>query len=310
MNKWNIYRNKKGTKRKPSQGLTFIIIPETADKPYRFNLSLSFLKTLAVSIGFLLIITIGLCIAFYGTRLEIGALNELKKDNGRKSETINLLKEEIKEMEAQKESITKKQSEIKKLMGIKEDARYEIKSSDGGMGGDDKNGYIPEYADVLGQVQEVKTYLDRQEQELDELIAQVDNRTDYFRALPNQWPVNGNVTSTYGWRDSPFGGKTRSFHNGIDIASDVGADVVAAADGRVVFSGYQPVYGRTIIIEHAYNFKTKYGHNSALLVELGDTVKKGDVIAKVGSTGRSTGPHLHFTVYKSGNTQDPLIYLP
>lgn len=310
-----IFLNKKDKKKpklklKPDKRLTLLVIPETASKTYRFNLSERMIKYTAITIGLLLLITLSLGIAFYGTRVEISGVNELKKENAQKNETIELLNEEIKQIEAQKEQITKKQSEIKKLMGIKEDAAVDIKPSIGGQGGADEKGYMKEYADVLNKVQEIKTYLGRQEQELDELLAQVDNKKEYFRSIPNQWPVAGDITSPYGWRKSPFGGRSQSFHDGIDIANDVGTDIVASADGKVIFSGYQAVFGRTIIIDHGYGFNTKYSHNSALLVEVGDKVKKGDVIAKLGSTGRSTGPHLHFTVTKWGETQDPLIYLP
>ncbi len=310
MKRINVFRRRKKKKKASPQKMTFLIIPETASSPYRFNLSTRAIKTIAISLVFLLLITVSLCVAFYGSRLEISLVNELRRDNGQKAETIDLLKEEIKQIEAQKEIIIQKQSEIKKLMGIQDDARIEIKSSRGGKGGDDAKGYLAEYTDVLSQIQGIKTYLNRQEQELDELLAQVGNRTGYFRSIPNQWPVSGDITSPYGWRNSPFGGRSRSFHDGIDIANEVGTEIVAAADGKVIFSGYQAVYGRTIIIDHGYGFNSKYSHNSALLAEVGDIVKKGDVIARLGSTGRSTGPHLHFTVIKSGETQDPLIYLP
>lgn len=300
-------------KKKPeSNNLTLILIPQTAKQPYKLNISTRTIKTILISVVVLIFITAGVCTAFYNSRLELQAVKELKQENIRKDETIKLLDQEIKEIEEQKKQITQKQSEIKKLMGIKQDENSEIKSTLGGKGGEDlkTQQYLEVHEEVFNRVQDIKTYLNRQEQELDELLAKVGNETEYFRSIPNQWPVTGDITSPYGWRKSPFGGRKQTFHEGIDIANDVGTNIVAAADGQVIFSGWQAVYGRTIIIDHGYGFTTKYSHNSSLLVEEGDKAKKGDVIAKLGSTGRSTGPHLHFTVTKWGNTQDPLIYLP
>lgn len=304
---------KLGTKKKTkSKRITLMLIPQTADSPYTFNISTFTIKTIAASLLLLIIITVGVFTVFLNSRSELQAVQELKQDNQVKAETIEWLDEEIKQIEEQRKEISDKQNEIKKLMGIKDNEDKEVTSVSGGKGGADVS--VTQYAsvadDIFVRIQDLKTYLDRQEQELDELLAQVNNSPEYFRSIPNQWPVYGDITSPYGWRKSPFGGRAQSFHDGIDIANDVGTDIVAAADGEVIFSGYQAVYGRTVIIDHGYGFTTKYAHNSALLVEKGDKVKKGDVIAKLGSTGRSTGPHLHFTVMKWGNTQDPLIYLP
>ena len=298
-------------KTKPER-LTLLLIPETAKQPYKLNISTFSIKAIATSLAILLVVTIGIGIAFYGARSEIQAVNDLKQDNLQKTEAINLLDEEIKQIEKQKEQIEQKQSEIKKLMGITDDAANEINVSAGGKGGADlkSQNRLALDTEVFNRVQDIKTYLSRQEQELDELLAQVDNEAEYFRSIPNQWPVTGEITSPYGWRKSPFGGKSKSFHDGIDIANDVGTIIIAAADGRVTFSGWRAVYGRTVVIDHGYGFTSMYGHNSALLVEVGDQVKKGDKIAKLGNTGRSTGPHLHFTITKWGDTQDPLIYLP
>lgn len=307
------YKVKVDKKKKPkSNRITLMLIPQTADKPYTLNISTRTIKTIMVSIVMLVVVTVSVSAIFYSSRLELQAVKDLRQENAFKAETIEWLNQEIKQIEEQKEEITEKQSEIKKLMGIKEDENKKVQSTSGGKGGEDLTSqqYIDVDNEIFNRIQDIRTYLDRHEQELDELLAQVNNRQEYFRSIPNQWPVLGDITSPYGWRKSPFGGRTQTFHDGIDIANDVGTEIVAAADGQVIFSGYQAVYGRTVIIDHGYGFTTKYSHNSALLVEKGDQVKKGDVIARLGSTGRSTGPHLHFTVTKMGNTQDPLIYLP
>ncbi len=121
-------------------------------------------------------------------------------------------------------------------------------------------------------------------------------------------PVEGYVTSDYGARSDPFTGEP-AHHNGLDIAAKMGTDIWAAASGKVIkASDTGNGYGKCVIIEHYSGFRTLYGHCSELLVSVGDYVKAGDLIAKVGSTGRSTGPHLHFSVIIDGEYVDPTIY--
>lgn len=117
-------------------------------------------------------------------------------------------------------------------------------------------------------------------------------------------PVAGKVTSRYGLRYDPIDGKLRH-HNGIDIAMPEGTPVASAAPGRVVFSGIASGYGNCVIIEHENGLTSLYAHNSVNLVRTGDVVDKNRVIALSGSTGRSTGPHLHFEVRKDGTPVDP-----
>lgn len=123
-----------------------------------------------------------------------------------------------------------------------------------------------------------------------------------------RWPVMGKISSVFGWRRSPFG-RRRVFHSGLDIRAPRGRGIVAAGDGKVVHSGWMGGYGKTIVISHPGGMSTLYGHCSSLLVKNGATVRSGQQIARVGSTGRSTGNHLHFEVRKNGTPQNPLRYL-
>lgn len=123
-----------------------------------------------------------------------------------------------------------------------------------------------------------------------------------------RWPVIGQISSQYGWRRSPFGTR-RVFHAGLDIRAPKGRAINAAADGKVVYAGWMSGYGYTIVISHTSSVSTLYGHCSSLVAKKGEAVKSGQLIARVGSTGRSTGNHLHFEVRINGATQNPLKYL-
>ncbi len=128
-------------------------------------------------------------------------------------------------------------------------------------------------------------------------------------ATPTIWPVgNGIITSGYGYRRSPLGGGYE-FHRGVDMAAPRGTPVLSAAEGVVTFSGWLNIYGLVLRIDHGNGYETKYAHLDKMLVEVGDRVIKGQMIGLVGSTGRSTGPHLHYEVSIDGTEVNPLGYL-
>lgn len=122
-------------------------------------------------------------------------------------------------------------------------------------------------------------------------------------------PVEGQVTSPFGERAHAMGGGGAQFHAGIDISVPTGTPVRAAQEGTVVFAGYNGAYGKVVKLDHAHGFSTLYAHNSRLLVYVGQSIEAGQVICLSGSTGRSTGPHLHFEVHKDSWPVDPLPYL-
>ena len=123
------------------------------------------------------------------------------------------------------------------------------------------------------------------------------------------WPYIGPITSPYGWRTHPISGVSR-YHSGIDIGADYGDTVVAADSGTVAYADWFGGYGNAVIIEHGGGVSTLYGHNSSLLVSVGQSVRKGQPIAYAGSTGYSTGPHVHFEVRVHGEPTNPMDYLP
>ena len=158
---------------------------------------------------------------------------------------------------------------------------------------------------------------------LSQLSREVDERSDqlgvlegllvsssaYKKFLPTLAPVEGGwLSAGFGWRIDPFSGQ-KSFHEGLDLASEPGTPIVAAASGKVIFADVQPQYGKMVEIDHGNGLVTRYAHCSMLFVKEGDLVVRGQRIAAVGSTGRATGPHLHFEVRLNGVPQDPARFL-
>lgn len=172
---------------------------------------------------------------------------------------------------------------------------------------------------VLQQVQSekasVEKALDDLEEENNKIAAEIrkltgGDDTAYMGSGVMAWPAPGysRITSPYGWRRHPIL-KTNRLHTGMDIGAPMSAKVIAADNGKVIESGWRGGYGRVVMINHGGNTVTLYAHLSASLVNVGDVVKKGEQIAKVGSTGWSTGPHLHFEVRKNGDTVNPTSYV-
>lgn len=128
--------------------------------------------------------------------------------------------------------------------------------------------------------------------------------------IPSIWPVVGSLRSGVGMRGNPFGGSSTEFHKGQDIAAPMGTPVSATADGTIIIAGWQRGYGWVVYIDHGNGITTRYGHLSRIDVELGQTIRRGEQLGLVGSTGRSTGPHLHYEVRINGQPVSPLLYLP
>jgi len=147
----------------------------------------------------------------------------------------------------------------------------------------------------------------KRSKELESIIRKLQDKSRKYNGAKMLWPAPGSytITSEYGMRWHPILGK-RKLHTGVDIGASYGESILAVNDGVVIFAGYQNGYGKTVIIDHGGGISTLYAHCSKILIGSGEEVKAGKVIAKVGSTGWSTGPHLHFEVRKDGVTQDPM----
>jgi murein DD-endopeptidase MepM/ murein hydrolase activator NlpD len=141
---------------------------------------------------------------------------------------------------------------------------------------------------------------------LESLIVDRKIQNDVF--LAGRPVLKGWMSSRFGWRNDPITGR-RAWHNGVDFAGKDGADVVTVAAGVVVYSGPRNGYGKMVEVNHGGGLATRYGHHTELLVKVGDIVKKGQIVGLMGSSGRSTGPHVHFEVFKNGRVVDPSSYI-
>jgi murein DD-endopeptidase MepM/ murein hydrolase activator NlpD len=189
---------------------------------------------------------------------------------------------------------------------------------------EDKARGLVERSGVEGESKQVETRGAGGPEVLFDNLVAVEFKTDYLErelksyeellkkraTVPSIWPVGGELTDGFGGRRNPFGGWGSEFHTGQDIATLWGTPVVAAAQGIVIFAGWQNGYGQIVIIDHGNGLTTRYGHLSGIDVEVGQQLARGEQLGRVGSTGRSTGPHLHYEVRINDEPVNPLQYLP
>jgi murein DD-endopeptidase MepM/ murein hydrolase activator NlpD len=165
------------------------------------------------------------------------------------------------------------------------------------------------YRDFLGMLDGLGAGINDREQKLSVLETLLMSRSLSERVMPSGRPVeDGWLSSKYGKRNDPFSGK-QEFHKGLDFAGKKGSEVIAVGDGVVTWAGSRSGYGNLVEVSHGNGYVTRYGHNQKHLVKVGDTVRKGQQIALMGSTGRSTGPHVHFEVMRDGKTVNPAGYI-
>ena len=186
-------------------------------------------------------------------------------------------------------------NQLRKLLGLKSwKSKIQLTNNYNGKGEDVTRGL--KVADV--NITERK----RSYEELKSWVNTVRNR---FATTPSSWPLYGSIVSGFGYRVYPW----RGFHSGLDISGQYGASVRATADGTVSYAGWRNGFGKTVEISHGYGIETLYGHASRLAVSVGQRVKKGQVLCYIGTTGYSTGPHLHYEVRKGNNPTNPVAFL-
>ncbi len=207
----------------------------------------------------------------------------------------------LQEVETEKIEVEKllvKQTDVTKSLNSKRESKASLIST--------LNSNVDQYNSKIAE-------LEKSSKEIEDMIKKIqaaNNNKVYYTGGKILWPVpsDGRITSPYGYRIHPITG-VKTFHKGIDIPANSGANIVAAESGKVITAAYLNGYGNTVIIDHGKGMSTLYAHNSSLQVKSGQEVTKGDVVALAGSTGFSTGPHLHFEVRINGATVDPKQYV-
>ncbi|MFA4858313.1 MAG: peptidoglycan DD-metalloendopeptidase family protein [Candidatus Margulisiibacteriota bacterium] len=297
-----------------NQYLTFKIVPHGADKS-TFDLRVKYatLYRLGILAIFLMFFTTALFI--YSAALSKRLVNyKLVLEAGQsQQQQLSYLSEEAGELRAAIKELAAKENEMRRLLGLRlvvpepatgrRSAAPSLVVSEERRKTDKSLG--PQSGDVSQSLAKAKTELTKHRQSLADLQKTVGELRQRFAQTPSLWPVYGKVVSGYGFRFYPW----RGFHTGVDIKAWYGAPVRSSAAGVVSYAGWRSGYGRTVEINHGFGVSTLYAHNSKLLVTVGQKVIKGQVIANIGSTGFSTGPHCHYEVRRNDIPINPVAYL-
>jgi murein DD-endopeptidase MepM/ murein hydrolase activator NlpD len=226
-------------------------------------------------------------------------------------ENLDAMAQKVGEMQAKLVKLEAMGERVSGLAGVKPEERMLAPKAIEGPGG--KGGpFVPANALSLDQLNLLVGTLDEQTDQKTDLFTMIESRLLEKRLaslmVPSSKPVDGPVGSGFGFRTDPFSGRA-ALHTGLDFPTDVGTTINAAAGGVVLFSEYHPQYGNVIELDHGKGLVTRYAHTSKVLVKAGDIVRRGQLIGLVGTSGRSTGPHLHFEVLLDGAPQDPAKFL-
>lgn len=306
---------------KQKKKLTLLLFNATGTPVKQVALPKALFPTGAI---FLLIITIGFC---------FGIMDYLRLHNENK--TIELLRTSLKsqteifnhqriQIAAFTQKIDRLNGQLAELQEFEQKIRIianlsprEESSSMFGVGGPDTEEIDPSTVikedhkelirDMHIEMNEIDHASHDQQIAFTALYDQLEGKRNLLAATPSIRPVKGWITSPFGRRKSPFTGR-REFHRGLDIATRAGTPIIAPADGLVTYSGRKGLMGNMLTIEHGFGMVTRYGHTKKLLKKKGEHVKRGEAIALVGSTGRSTGPHLHYEVRLNGVAVNPKNY--
>jgi len=261
-----------------------------------------YIFVVGAAVGFLSLT--GIASSYVRMLLKVSSYNQLRTEKDDLKDRYTRLEQVAKERDVQVASLGSLASEVSSLYGLKSDPILVT-------GGEDQV-RNSEVSSSLDQLYALKTSALTGATTTGLSLGLTRNVTtaDWARAnsAPNLWPVEGQVTGSFGERTDPFNGEG-AFHTGVDIAAMVGQPVVAPADGTVQFADFMGGYGRAIVLEHGHGIATRYGHLSGFAVAPGQHVHRGEVIGFVGLSGRSTGPHLHYEVRINDTPVNPYKYL-
>jgi murein DD-endopeptidase MepM/ murein hydrolase activator NlpD len=292
--------------------ITFWFFPDTSGISKHISIRKAWLYYIPAAVVVLLFTSFFSLSTFFGDRVNKAELDRLRSENRQLSVKYEKLRMAVADASGQIENLAKKEIAIRSLFNIPDIAPAERELGTGGpipaglltMSETEQRAYATE-----GQVDRLLKQAQFQYQQFSQVESSLGRIRERLDHTPSIYPTRGNKSRGFGVQYDPFTG-TPQMHKGVDLAAPIGTPVVVTARGQVAYAGYDGGgLGNLIVIDHGFGFLTRYGHLSKILVRVGQQLGRGDLIGLVGTTGYSTGSHLHYEVWRNGTALDPSDYL-
>jgi len=302
-----------GGKASPESGdvVTLIYVPGQSGAIQRFNVSRRWIRRVSAGAIALAVALLVLSVDYVRARRQLTELDYLRTETSEQREQLLAYSSQVEEITEHLARISQFDRKLRVITNLDPADPLPLP----GIGGVEEDLLSAEGLTREGRHRRMTRSFERLSEaantealSLQSLVQHLENQQARLAATPSVVPTRGWVTSSFGYRASPFTGN-REFHHGIDIAGRMGTPILAPADGVVRFAGKRRALGNTVSLTHGYGVQTIYGHLAEIEVKSGDKVHRGQVIAKMGNTGRSTGPHLHYQVEVSGKPVNPYNYM-
>ena len=323
---------------------TVLVIPEGTDAPRRFRVPRERVRRGAFALAAAAVIALAIGIDYVRVRLQVVELDSLRVETASQQKELEELGASIGTFEKRLSALDEFERKVRVMADLPPvvagpgDGMIAVGGSDravleprAGEGGSTEVPLEIEPEEAIAEPEEhaaaaaapavsdadatlrqrarrINRRAESRETTLSDLVAQLEGKRRQLESTPSIWPARGWLTSRFGHRISPFTG-LRQMHSGIDIAAEPGTPIVAPARGRVIFAGHKGHLGNTIVVDHGFKMRTTFGHTKEMHVKTGEEIRRGQIIASVGSTGRSTGPHLHYGISVKGRAVNPLNYI-
>lgn len=294
---------------------TVLIVPEKVARVRRLQLPKRLLQ-IGVAIGIaLFLFSIYLMVDYIGAKMKMGEFRRIREETKNQRIQIRQFASKIDDLEREMVRLRQFDTKLRIITNLEKPTKGAKAMGIGGSSREMEQSLLSPGIRQEALISRMHNELERltdetslQEQRFIELQELLENQRSLLASTPSIWPTRGWVTSGFGYRIYPFTGERR-MHDGIDIANAIGTPIVAPADGIVTFVGTEGNYGKMLLINHGYGLVTCYGHCSEISAKPGQKVKRGEMVAAIGNTGVSTGPHLHYEIRVNGVPVDPENYL-
>lgn len=283
---------------------TIIVVPHSKARFLKFSFSTRAMVIAACGVAAALVLSVVAIVYTGGAVHRRAELKRLTEENHQLQDVNHQLEGTVVEIQARLDEFEERTARLALAAGLENEPAVfpETEGSSGRAGSGGPYDRLPETPKQLKEQGEWIAH------KLDLVEEQMTSTSQSLASMPTIAPVMGVITDGFGKRRDPFTGRWAN-HRGLDIAARIGTPVVAPAEGVVVYSGYDGGFGKVVRLAHGFGYTTVFGHLSKVLVKPGDEVRRGDTIGLLGSTGRSTGPHLHYEVHEDGKSVNPLYFI-